>query len=70
MILNCEISIYIKVTLSLHAQLSLSRVCHSKAHVNQRLFPFFSYFLKEKFTSSLARDHIPENQYVKITSGY
>jgi len=28
------------VTLTLHAKPSLSRDCHCKTHVNQRLFPF------------------------------
>jgi len=69
MILYCEISIYIKVTLVLHAQLSLSRDGYCKAYVNQRLFPF-SFFLKERFTSSLARVHISENQHVKIIPEY
>ena len=33
---------------------------------------FFSYivFVKGRFTSFLARDHISENQYVEITSEY
>jgi len=34
------------VTLSLHAELSLSRDCHFKTHVYQRLFPF-SYSSKK-----------------------
>jgi len=40
MLLQYEISIHMNVTLSLHAKLSLSRDCHCKTHVNQRLFPF------------------------------
>ena len=40
MVLHYEISVYKKVTLILHARLSLSRDYHCKAHVSQRLFPF------------------------------
>jgi len=40
MLLHYEISMHIKVTLTMHAQLSLSRDCHCKTHINQRLFPF------------------------------
>jgi len=39
--LHYDISIHIKFTLALHAQLSLSRDRECKTHVNQRLFFFF-----------------------------
>ena len=48
---------------------SLSRDCHCRTHVNQRLFPF-SCSITERFMPSLTHGHISENQYVKITSGY
>ena len=39
-LLHYKISIHMNVTLSLHAKLSLSRDCHYKSPVNQRLFFF------------------------------